>query len=96
MFELCQLMHDKDLPEANDCFWPNAVLHDHHGAVQPGPRCTHAPFNEVPPQLLYAGGGAEGYIDSHVEVVRGHYDADEILIVSTNARSAEGILWLPG
>lgn len=22
MFKLCQLMHDKDLPEANDCFWP--------------------------------------------------------------------------
>ncbi|WP_159967670.1 hypothetical protein [Pseudomonas sp. 9Ag] len=27
---------------------------------------THAPFNEVPPQLRYAGGDAEGYIDSHV------------------------------
>lgn len=26
MFELCQLMHDKDLPEANNCFWPIAAF----------------------------------------------------------------------
>lgn len=41
MFELCQLMHDKDLPEANDCFWPIAVGHD--GRLPAGSRLGSSP-----------------------------------------------------